>query len=198
VHGPSRGRLRFTGILDRLIPTKQRRLEVSNLAHGARWAEQDFGPLQRQAVAALGLDLTILMFGGNEGLGIDRSGDTSIAARYLRGLEARGRFARRRGGACLVIPPGRSGITTKTRHLLGRTAKVAAEDVGCTYAPVLDDIKPIDQWNSPSPFSDGTHPTARGYRLYANAVAPEVLKVLDDVTANLRAARGKHAGKSSR
>lgn len=190
VHGPSSGRLRFTGILDRSVPKPgETRVELSNLAHGARWAEQDFGPYQRQAVSALGLDLTVLMYGGNEGLGIDRSGDQSIAERFQRGLVTRGRFAVRNGGACLVIPPGRAGITTRTRHLLARAAKAAAKAAGCTYAPVLANLRPIDQWNTVSEYSDGIHPTARGYRVYANAVAPEVLRVLDDYTARLRAAR---------
>jgi lysophospholipase L1-like esterase len=190
IHGPTSGRLRFTGVLERRGPRHgERVVELSNLAHGARWAEQDFGPLQRQAIGALGLDVTILMYGGNEGLGIDRSGDTSIAGRYLRGLEARGRYARSHGGRCVIIPPGRAGITTRTRHLLERTAKVAAGDVGCLYAPVLDSLKPVDEWNRPSPYSDGIHPTARGYQISAAAVAPPVFTLIDKVTAAPHAAK---------
>jgi lysophospholipase L1-like esterase len=136
-------------------------VEIDQLGRSGAQALDGLSAPNRQALAALDPDLTILMFGTNEE-GMALAGDVEQAAdRLARGLALRARLARRSGG--------------RPRSLQGRLSRVAARAAragGCSFRPVLSRLwRTGDESIRRGLTSDGIHPTAAGYELMGGPLA---------------------------
>jgi lysophospholipase L1-like esterase len=169
---PLDGKLRFTGVLsERTGRSSRPRVQVISLGQSCACAGDRFPPAQRQALAALELDLTLIMFGTNDQAVLQAGDDEAARASVVAGLRARGALARRRGGRCVVVPPAPNPRPPMIQREIRELERRAAADAGCRYAPVLARL-----WSGPSSVAaglteDGIHPTPAGYRRMARALA---------------------------
>jgi lysophospholipase L1-like esterase len=176
---PLSGTLRFTGVLsERTRRSSSPRIDLLSLGRSCACASDPFPRAQRQALRALDLDLTLIMFGTNGQGELQVSNDPATRDAILAGLRTRGALARRDGGACLIVPPAPNPRPLAIQHEIRVLERRAAADTGCVYAPVLKHL-----WDGSASVStgytvDGIHPTPSGYRRMADALAGVILRHL--------------------
>ena len=174
---PLDGTLRFSGVYSERAPDPSRpSVAVMSLGRSCACAADAFPPGQRQALGALRLDLTVIMFGTNDQPALAAAGDAGARERVIAGLSDRAALALRHGGGCLIVPPARNARPLAEQYELRRLEHAAAAQAGCTYAPVFRLL-----WTGRGSVAagytvDGIHPTPAGYRLMAGALAPLIGK----------------------
>jgi lysophospholipase L1-like esterase len=169
---PLDGRLRFTGVLsERTRRGSRPRVEVISLGHSCSCAGDHFARAQRQAVAALGLDLTLILFGTNDQAKLQAGDGDATRAGVLAGLRARGELARRHGGRCIIVPPAPNPRPPGIQREIRRLERRAAAEAGCRYAPILARLWSGSTSVSAGLTTDGIHPTPAGYERMALALA---------------------------
>lgn len=176
IWGPPEGTTRFTGLL---ATSAKDDVAVLGLGHGGRQAQFDVQPRNVAALAELEPDVTILLFGIIEGLGIKWESLADPMGDLRRGLVLRARAARAAGSRCIVVPPTPSALGPAITARVRAASRAAATEAGCAYRPVLDDLwDPATAMTSGLMLDDGFHPTAAGYRRYAarlvQAIAPDL------------------------
>jgi hypothetical protein len=172
---PLDGTLRFTGVLtERARPTSRPRLQVISLGQSCMCASDHFAPAQREALAALKLDLTLILFGTNDQAKLQTSNDNTMRAAVIAGLRSRGELARRHGGRCIIVPPAPNPRPPDIQREIRKLERRAAADAGCRYAPVLARVWSATTSVEDGLTTDGIHPTPAGYRRMARALASEI------------------------
>lgn len=177
---PLNGMLRFSGVVSERAPDPWRpSVAVMSLGRSCACAADAFPPGQRQALAALRLDVTVIMFGTNDQPALAAAGDPAARERVSAGLRARAAVARRHGGRCLIVPPAPNPRPLAGQYELRELEHSAAAQAGCTYAPVFRRLWRGRGSAAAGDTVDGIHPTPAGYRLMAGALAPLIGKAAD-------------------
>ncbi len=176
VHGSSCG-LVFTGVVaqDPVTPGTTQ-IQIDNDGHAARAPSTDLAPRVEQAIVEQHYKVTVLLFGYIGELAIS----PGLAARtYAAALLTRARLARLDGGTCLIVhPTPMQGATAARIALVTQVERTVARQAGCTYTTALANL-----WNKNTSIAqgltvlDGIHPTAKGYRLMARALAPIIARL---------------------
>jgi hypothetical protein len=193
VHGPTCGTLAFNGIVASRPPADgQTQVEVDNLGHSGRFPWLEFTPLNQQAIAAQGYDVSVFMFGYLAEL----LGTQSLVAPYVEALLARARLAREHGGACLIAAPTPIAARPSAVALVAQLDRTVAARAGCSYTTVLAHL-----WGSSAAavrqgllLPDGVHPAAPGYTLIGHALAPVIARLVRAEARWLAAPTGRAAG----
>lgn len=173
---PLHGTLRFSGVISEQARRSSRQsVDVMSLGRSCACASDVFPPAQRQALGALRLDVTVIMFGTNDQPKLGAAADDTVRQRLIAGLRARGAVARRGGGRCIIVPPAPNRRPFAAQHELRRLEHIAAAQAGCSYAPLFKHL-----WRGSASIAagytvDGIHPTAAGYRLMAYALADAIV-----------------------
>lgn len=172
---PLDGRLRLTGVLsERTRRASRPRVEVIALGQSCACASDRFTPAQQQAVAALELDLTLILFGTNDQVKLQSSDDGATRAAVIAGLRSRGELARRHGGTCIIVPPAPNPRPPGIQREIRKLERRAAAQAGCRYAPILARLWSATTSVSAGLTDDGIHPTPAGYRRMARALASAI------------------------
>jgi hypothetical protein len=180
VRGPVRGTLTLGGLIDRRpVAGSRPQIEVSNLGHGGHLPFSDPG-LALSAVAAERYDVSVFLWSYlAEVLTGPAGAPDDIGPLYASSLAERARIARRHGGRCLVVAPTPFAVATAERKRFATIDRAVARRAGCEYTTALTRL-----WGSPARAeqagliqADQLHPTARGDRLIARALAPIVARL---------------------
>lgn len=194
VWGPPTGTIRFTGLL---AESADDDVAVLGLGHGGRQAQFDTGPRNVAALAELDPELTILMFGIVEGLGVKWASLADPMGDLERGLLMRAGAAKQRGGRCVIVPPTPSDLGPEITAQVEATSKAAAAKAGCAYRPVLAGLwDPARAIADGLLLDDGFHPTPAGYRLLASRLVQAIASELPEPKA--RATKKKKKKKKHR
>jgi hypothetical protein len=199
VQGPSQGMLTFVGAMDRVPPPGGSRIqvEVDNLAHAGLLPQNSLAPRVLDSISALSPDVTLFAWGYVAELIIGANvGPGDLGDRYEFGLLARARLARRDGGRCVIADTSPVPIEAKVRRRFTAIHKRVAREAGCVYTAVLSNL-----WSSPSTAFergltqvDNVHPSPRGYRMMAEALAPTLKRLALARLAQRRAAAARGTG----
>jgi lysophospholipase L1-like esterase len=169
---PLDGVLRFTGVLTEPRRRASRpRVQVIALGQSCACASDRFGLAQQQALAALKLDLTLIMFGTNDQVRLQASDGDATRAAVVARLRSRGELARRNGGTCIIVPPAPNHRPLDIQRELRKLERRAAALAGCRYAPVLDRLWSATTSVTAGLTEDGIHPTPAGYQRMARVLA---------------------------
>jgi hypothetical protein len=172
VHGSDCGFLSFDGVIaQRPVPPGRVQMEVDNLGHAAQLEWFDLHPRVERAILDQHYDISVFLYGYlTEALNPGRQFSTT----YLDTMITRARIARAHGGACLIVEPTPIDAPPSAVTHVSRLDRTVARRAGCSYTTVLAHLWP--SWSSAEKrgliLVDGVHPTARGYKLIAHALAP--------------------------
>lgn len=179
VHGPSAGTLVFEGAIDRRpVAAGAGQVEVSNLGHAGHTPYTDIKDAPYRAVAEQSYDVSIFLWSYLVEILTEPPGAKGdIGPLYEAALLKRARLARRNGGRCLVADPTPfAGPTRVASRQFAAIHRRVARRAGCVHTSVLTRL-----WSSPRLArrrgllqADDLHPTERGVRLMAEALAPVV------------------------
>jgi lysophospholipase L1-like esterase len=161
------GRPRLLGFFSRRSVDERPQVEVSMLVRGGAAAGDGLGRLDRQGLAALRPDATVLLLGTNDALRVGW-GTPGALDRLEAGLRELMRTARRSGTCLLALPPRVPlvPIWVATRVEQAMASFAAAE--GCAVTPRLRDALQAPD----ALVEDGLHPSPTGVRRLAGALAP--------------------------
>jgi hypothetical protein len=181
VHGPASGTLRFTGLIARReVGRSRQQIEVSGVGQVCGCAIDPLPATRAQAFETLHAKVTLLMFGTNAEtyyttFGKDPAIRQDIEAGFVRGIERRGRLARRGGGECVVVPHAPNTRPAALQRLFSHLALQGAKAAHCRFAPVLQGLWPGRRSQALGLTRDGIHPTAAGYRRMSARLARLIL-----------------------
>ena len=172
VHGPQRpGPMAFDGVVVHRPPAPGRtQVEVQNLAHAGHGPGDDLNPRTIAELRAQAYDVSIFFWAPLAEIFDPHAGP--IQSSYVRALAARAQIARA-SGSCLIV--GAYPLPAP-RYMVRRVRaaeRAVARQSGCTYTAALAHL-----WNARTAVRrgwvivDGVHPTPKGYRRIAKALAP--------------------------
>jgi hypothetical protein len=177
VHGPSCGALWFDGaVAQRPVAPGQVQVEVDNLGHSGKLPSDGFTSRVQQSLLDQRYNISVFLYGYLA----EVMGGKALSAPYLNAMMARARIARAHGGACLIVAPTPLPVPRSAVTMVSGLDRSVARREGCMYTTVLTHL-----WSSPAAAEqkglvilDGVHPTAAGYKLIANALAPIVAQMV--------------------
>jgi len=182
VHGPATGTLVFGGVIVRKPVTRGRiGVEVENLGHMGHRLIEDNGPRILASLAAQKFDISVFL---NSYIWefAAAGGGNRFEKGYINELRARLAVVHAYGGLCLIVDP--SPLPQVLGTVIARFQSIdrtVAREMGCAYSRVLQHL-----WNASTAVKDGmtlvddVHPRAPGYRLMAQALVPELAKLVRD------------------
>jgi hypothetical protein len=178
VHGPSCGLLFFNGIVaQRPVAPGTVQVEVDNLGHSGILPSIDFSPRVQASLQEQAYSISVFLYGYIEEL---VGNSKPFSAVYLNVMTARAEIARAHDGACLVVQPTPIQVPASSVTVVARLDRTVAARAGCTYTTVLAHL-----WSNAAVavrrgllLVDGIHPTAAGYKLMAQALAPVITKIV--------------------
>ncbi len=175
VNGPSTGSVIFDGVIVRgPVRAGHIGVEVENLGHMGHRLSQDSSPRILASLVQQRFDISVFLSAYIWEFA--NSGTKGYAAE----LRSRIRVSRSYGGLCVVADP--SPLPPELGSIIGRFQAVdrqVAKEEGCVYFGGLAHL-----WNAATAVRagltliDGVHPRAPGYRLMADALVPELAKLI--------------------
>lgn len=178
VRGPQpAGPMAFDGVVVHRPPSPGRtQVEVQNLAHAGHGPGEDLNPRTVAELRAQAYDVSILFWAPLAEIFDPRRGP--IQSSYVQALLARARLARA-SGSCLIVGayplPTPGWMVARVRA----ADRAVAGQAGCAYTSALAHL-----WDARTAIRrgwvilDGVHPTPRGYRRIARALAPAVARLV--------------------
>jgi hypothetical protein len=179
IHGPASGSLIFDGVIVRGPVTPGHiGVEVENLGHMGHRLSQDSAPrilaslLQQRFDISIFLNAYIWEFAAV-------GGGKSYAGGYAAELRKRISLVRSYGGLCLIADPSPLPLTPSVVARFAQINRQVAHEQGCAYTSALAHLwNPATAVKTGMTLIDGVHPRAPGYRLMAQALLPELVKLV--------------------
>jgi lysophospholipase L1-like esterase len=192
VHGPdTAGPMAFDGAVVHRPPSPGRvQVEVQNLAHTGHQPDIDLAPRVVQALRMQRYDISVLLYGPIAEQGADAHAKDPVYRRYRDALRARAEIARGAGGLCLVADAFPLRVPPRVTRAFTAFHKRFAAQAGCAYTGALRNLwKPAAAHRQGLLILDDVHPTAKGYRRIARALAPKVAQMVRGRATSAAAAR---------
>ncbi len=176
VHGSSCG-VEFDGVVaqDPVKPGTTQ-IQIDNDGHAARPPSTNLAVRIREAIVEQHYKVSVFLYGYLGELIVSRG---ATAVQYQRALLTRARLARRSGGTCLIVrPTPMQYVSAGQVNLISGLERSVARQAGCTYTTALAHLwDPNTAIGRGLTVLDGVHPTAKGYRLIAKALAPIIARL---------------------
>jgi hypothetical protein len=188
VHGPLQpGPLVFDGlVVHRPVTHGRVQVEVQNLAHAGHGPGKDLDDRTVAAIRAQAYDVSILFWSPFLEVLADPRPGRPVPADVLDPLLARARLARE-SGSCLIVGAYPLPVARRVVGRIRAAERWVAQQSGCTYTGALRRL-----WNARTAerrgyvILDRIHPTARGYRKIAHALAPSLARLVATSAAAAR------------
>jgi lysophospholipase L1-like esterase len=178
VHGPVQpGPMAFDGlVVHRAARPGRTQVEISNLGHAGHGPGADLNARTVSELRAQAYDVSVLFWAPLAEIFDPHPGP--VQASYVSSLLQRARLARE-SGSCLIVGayplPTPRAVTARVRS----ADRAIAAQAGCAYTSALSRL-----WNARTAIRrgwvilDGVHPTPRGYRRIARALAPALARLV--------------------
>jgi hypothetical protein len=175
VNGPSTGSVIFDGVIVRGPVTPGHiGVEVENLGHMGHRLSQDSAPRILASLVQQRFDISVFLSAYIWEFAAD--GTKGYAAE----LRSRIKLSRSYGGLCMVVDP--SPLPPELGSLIASFQAVdrqVAKQEGCVYFGGLAHLwNPVTAVKTGMTLIDGVHPRAPGYRLMAQALVPQLIKLV--------------------